>query len=328
MIEKIAANLFKIEIPLPSGELQSINSYIIKSDNRNLLIDTGLGTDECVNNMMKNLKELGADLKKTDFFITHCHRDHFGLVPKLIKQGSIIYIDKLEAEIIDVLNSGGIEEEITGFITVSGFPEKKIENIFPSLPGRETKHRASPLPFKFLEDGDIIDIGDYHFKCIKTPGHSKGHVCLYEPRKKIFVSGDHLLGNITPGIQGRFNDEDPLSDYLLSLEKISKLDIEIVLPGHQNIFRNCKERITELKIHHDRRIQEVVKILHDGKKNAYETASRMSWDINRDSWKSFPLIQQFFATGEAFAHLKFLAKKNIIKQETSGPILIYSLNDK
>jgi glyoxylase-like metal-dependent hydrolase (beta-lactamase superfamily II) len=327
MIEKIAPNIFRIEIPLPTGELQSINSYIIKSGKRNLLIDTGLGTDSCVSIMTEKLKEVGADLNNTDFFITHCHRDHFGLVPRLIKDGSIIYIDKLEAEIIGKLNSGAIEDEINGFISLSGFPEKKIETIFPSMPNRNVKQGA-PLPFRFLEDGDIIDIWDYHFKCIKTPGHSKGHVCLYEPGKKIFVSGDHLLGDITPGIQGGFNDDDPLADYLFSLDKTSRLDIEIVLPGHRNIFRNCRERINEIKIHHDQRIREVLSILKDGEKNAYETASRMSWDVEQDSWESMPLMQQFFAAGEAYAHLKYLANRNIIIQESTGSILIYSLIDK
>jgi glyoxylase-like metal-dependent hydrolase (beta-lactamase superfamily II) len=291
------------------------------------MIDTGLGTDDCVTNMKKSLKELGVDLKETDFFITHCHRDHFGLLPRLIQKGSIIYIDKLEAETIKNINSGDIENEVSSFVRVTGFPENKLENILNSMPGRKSRHSES-LPFKFLEDNDIINIGEYHFQCIKTPGHSKGHICLYEPAKKILIAGDHILSDITPGIQARFSDKEPLSDYLHSLDIIYKLDVEVVLPGHRNIFRNHKERINEIKIHHDQRNQEVITILQEGSWNAYQIASRMTWNVDCDSWESFPLIQQFFATGEAFAHLKFLAEKKKVKQETRSHSLIYSLADK
>ncbi len=32
----------------------------------------------------------------------------------------------------------------------------------------------------------------------------------------------------------------------------------------------------------------------------------MTWNVDCDSWDSFPVVQSFFATGEAFAHLKYL----------------------
>ena len=57
-------------------------------------------------------------------------------------------------------------------------------------------------------------------------------MCLYEPEKKILISGDHLLGDITPNISCYSSDGDPLGDYLASLEKVRRLDIRIVLPEH------------------------------------------------------------------------------------------------
>jgi glyoxylase-like metal-dependent hydrolase (beta-lactamase superfamily II) len=66
----------------------------------------------------------------------------------------------------------------------------------------------------------------------ETPGHTKGHICLYETNKKMPEGGDHILDDITPTIQLRSDDWDPLKEYLNTLEKIYKLDIELVLTGH------------------------------------------------------------------------------------------------
>jgi len=73
-------------------------------------------------------------------------------------------------------------------------------------------------------------------------------MCLYDPNKKIFVAGDRILNDITPSIQLRSDKENPLNEYLASLDKVYQLNIEIVLPGDRAIFRNCKERIKEFEL--------------------------------------------------------------------------------
>jgi glyoxylase-like metal-dependent hydrolase (beta-lactamase superfamily II) len=80
MIEKVLTNLYKIEIPLPKNPLKNLNSYVIKGAERNLIIDTGWNQEECMNAMQAGLKKLGVDIKNTDFFITHLHADHLGLI--------------------------------------------------------------------------------------------------------------------------------------------------------------------------------------------------------------------------------------------------------
>ncbi|GAI37601.1 unnamed protein product, partial [marine sediment metagenome] len=86
------------------------------------------------------------------------------------------------------------------------------------------------LDFYILKEGDAISIGDYLFKCIETPGHTPGHMCLYEPDKKIFISGDHILSDITPNISLFSNEENPLKEYLISLDKVYNFDF------HTHVF--------------------------------------------------------------------------------------------
>ena len=325
MIEEIASDFYRIEIPLPETLLKFVNSYVIRERERNLMIDTGMYNDKCFNAMQAALKKLDVDLKKTDFFITHCHGDHIGLVSRLTRAGSIVYISELEAQIISKIKTGVLLSEIRVFLHMSGFPEKDPEKILPPHVGREYKTRDT-LPFRFVEDTDIIERGEYRFTCIKTPGHSKGHMCLYEPDKKILVAGDHILKDITPGIQGRVDGENPLKEYLSSLDKVYILDIDTVLPGHRALFGNPKNRIEEIKEHHRQRNHEVLAILQEGSRNIYEVASQMTWNVDCDSWDSFPVVQSFFATGEAFAHLKYLEKKGEIQRKMEGQTAVYLPN--
>jgi len=51
--------------------------------------------------MQLGLKQLGIDLSKTDFFITHLHADHFGLVSKLATTSSQVFFNRPERELIE-----------------------------------------------------------------------------------------------------------------------------------------------------------------------------------------------------------------------------------
>lgn len=140
------------------------------------------------------------------------------------------------------------------------------------------------------------------------------------------MAGDHILNDITPTIQLWSDEWNPLKEYLASLDKVYEFDIELVLPGHRGVFRNCKERIQELKYHHQKRLDEIISILGKGSQNAFQIASQMSWDIIYDSWDLFPITQKWFAIGEAISHLKYLEEKEVVQREMRRKKRVYSLN--
>jgi glyoxylase-like metal-dependent hydrolase (beta-lactamase superfamily II) len=98
MIEEILPNLYRIEVPLPKSPLKWLNSYIVKGEDRYLIIDTGFNREECLSAMNAGLQELGVDLKRTDFFITHLHSDHMGLLGTLMSDNAKVYFNELEAQ--------------------------------------------------------------------------------------------------------------------------------------------------------------------------------------------------------------------------------------
>ena len=320
-MEEILPNLYRIEIPLPETPLKSLNSYVIKGEERNLIIDTGLNRKECLEAMNAGLNELDIDLAKTDIFITHLHADHFGLVSSLATSETEVFFNRGDAEIIEA--GDGLERAVN-YSALNGFPDNDLRNALRSHPGY--KYFSSWIPdFKILNDGELIQVGDFCFECVITPGHSSGHTCLYDAVHKMLIAGDHILQDITPNIQCWSENVDPLGDYLNSLEKVSKMDINLVLPGHRKIFRNPAKRIKELKNHHRERLEEVLSILSKKSLNAYQVASHMCWNINAKNWDLFPVAQKLFATGEAIAHLIYLYKREIISQTTEGKVKIYSI---
>jgi glyoxylase-like metal-dependent hydrolase (beta-lactamase superfamily II) len=112
-----------------------------------------------------------------------------------------------------------------------------------------------------------------------------------------------------------------------SLDKVYHLDVDIVLPGHRSFFADFRERIDALKEHHEQRAKEVLNVLGPGPMNAYDIAGGMTWDIDCESWKDFPIAQKWFATGEAIAHLRYLEGKGRIRREI-GPIVTFFASDR
>lgn len=322
MVEQIYKNLFRIEIPLPKNPLKSLNSYVIKGDDRNLIIDTGWNQEECLNAMVKGLKDLKVDLKNSDFFITHLHADHIGLISTIANEENRIFFNKPDAE---RLKSSTLWEDAINFARVHGFPEDELILALKSHPGFKFGLKWD-LPFQFVNDGDEIIVGDFKFKCIHTPGHTKGHTCLYEPQKRIFISGDHVLYDITPTIQLWSDEWNPLKDYFSSLSKVFDLEVELVLPGHRNLFKDIKARINELRQHHKNRLEEIKLILRFEIQNAYQIASKMTWDIIYDSWDLFPVSQKWFGFGETIAHLKYLVDEGIVNKVIENQKSLFKLN--
>ena len=327
-MEEILPNLYKIEIPLPGSPLKATNSYVIKGAKRSLIVDTGWNREDCRAVLVSGLKECDVDLQQADFFITHMHADHSGLVSTLASEGARIYYGQADAEIIRSITPEHWEKMID-FASKCGFPREEMGRAIGNHPGR----RYSPdnsLNLYILKDGDVIDVGDYLFECVETPGHTPGHICLYEPGKKVFICGDHILFDITPNITLSSEERNPLKEYLISLDKVYDLDVELVLPGHRSLLGNQKGRIRELKQHHRTRLEEVISILTKGKQNAFQIASQMTWDIGYKSWDWFPPAQKLFAFGEALAHLKYLEEEEQVGWDTEeqGIMFFITQNNK
>ena len=322
MIESIFPDLYRLEIPLPKSPLKAVNAYLIQGPERALLIDTGMNREACRVPMHDCLTQLGVDLDRTDFFITHLHADHLGLVESLATDNSTVYFSRTEASIFNAIvrDVRKRQQAFLALLRSHGFPEAELKEALDAHPG----YRYSPkktIDFCGLIDGDTLRAGDYTFTCIETPGHSPGHMCLYEKQKKLLFSGDHILADITPNITCWPDVDNTLKAFLESLDKVSDLSVDLVLPGHRSRIPDHKKRIRELKAHHRDRLAEALGSVGKGSRTAWDVAPDISWDIRVRSWEQFPAAQKWFAMGETIAHLNYLeAEGKIKKLESNGRI--------
>jgi glyoxylase-like metal-dependent hydrolase (beta-lactamase superfamily II) len=325
MVEEILPRLHRVVVPLPDNPLREINSYVLTSNDRNLIIDTGMNRPECREVLEAGLDEIGVDLERTDFIVTHLHADHAGLVSTLFRSGSRAFMGEQDALLMTMGFADWLKDNpVAEYAARSGFPADELRASLTNHPGKKYSGRSG-VDYAPLSGGESFEVGDYQLEIVPTPGHTSGHVAVYEPHEKLFFSGDHVLGDITPNIQAWTDDQDPLAVYLSSLDAVDDLDVDLCLPGHRSLIDGFRRRIAELKEHHRQRANEVISILAKGRKTAYQTASEMSWDIVASSWDGFPLMQRWFATGEAIAHLRYAEGEGMIQREmVDGRILYWS----
>lgn len=93
---------------------------------------------------------------------------------------------------------------------------------------------------KKLGDGDMVRIGSMDCRVIHTPGHSPGSVCLYDEKTRVLFSGDTVFSDGVGRTDISGGDPEALNE---SLEKISKLEIKKILPGHGKPVLNDGSRV-------------------------------------------------------------------------------------
>lgn len=310
-------NIVRISIPIPIPALKTVNSYLVADEEKLLIIDTGMPIRSSLGYLEEKLIESGfktRDIRK--IIVTHLHIDHIGGAGYLQKvSGASVSIHEREAEFISRLVNYPEESMKTFKIMMyrSGVPENMIDKMMFFHPGISNQAVYSKINYNAsVRDDDIISIGNRELRIISTPGHSINNICIYDEEDEILFSGDHILPKITPNIRMPLDEDNPLGEYLRSLEKVSKLKVRYYLPGHGNINSNLKERIKTLRCHHYQRLLETLDIISDKPLSAYEISSKMRWDIEMP-WEDFPTIQKYFAIGETLAHIRYLQENNVIE---------------
>ncbi|MEL7566283.1 MAG: MBL fold metallo-hydrolase [Dehalobacterium sp.] len=325
--EQLFENIFIINVPLPGSPLKNINSYLIKGTDRNLLIDTGFNTPVCYDVLNKGLIDLNADMRQTDIFLTHLHSDHSGLALSIASDNTKVFIGEADKKGMENFFKTEHWNLIDAQFRAFGFPQVELDENKSKNPA-SIYMPANQGEYMGICDGFVIDLGNYRLRCIDTPGHTPGHMCVYDEDHKILFSGDHIIFDITPNITSWMNVENSLGSYLQSLNKIKKLNIEFTLSAHRKAMGNCHTRIDELIHHHNVRINEVYQIVSNfGGITTYDAASKMVWSIRAKSWTEFPVAQKWFAVGEASAHLEYLRCKGMIKRDLINGKYFYQVNN-
>lgn len=317
MAERLADSLWRLEVPLAGSPLKNLNSYLIAGE-ESLLIDTGFCRPDCLAALEAELEQTGVNLDRLDIFCTHLHSDHVGLAPELIRPGRRIFISRADGLRLPDYGDDAVWEEMYREYEENGFSREETAALRLCNPAQTDAPRPCGQ-YVPLEDGHILQYDGRALECVLTPGHTPGHMCLYDRAEKALFSGDHVLFHITPNICRWTGVEDSLGDYLNSLDRVNSLPVERVLPAHRMEMGDLPGRVEELKVHHRLRLDSALSIVQDTPGlTAYDIAGRMAWSIRCRNWEEFPVTQKFFAVGEALAHLDHLERQGLLRRKWLG----------
>ena len=187
------------------------------------LVDVGLTGKG--NYKLESIKKMGIDLSSIKRIImTHTHLDHIGCLTEIKKMipKAELWVHKNEAEPIE----NGDDRIIHGM------------DAFKSMCEMQYGIRPGDLKFKVdrkLEGAEMLEIGGMVWEVIHIPGHSTGGIALYESAQKILIPGDVVYADYAIGRFDLYSaDASQLKE---SLNKLARLDVDVLLPGHNQIVK-------------------------------------------------------------------------------------------
>ncbi|HLZ27769.1 MAG TPA: MBL fold metallo-hydrolase [Chloroflexota bacterium] len=324
---ELLPGVWRLPLPLRDSPLGHVNTYLVRADDGYLLVDCGWDTADTLRALEGHLRALDVRLPDVrQLVITHIHPDHYGLAGRLREiTNAELSFHRLERLHIEsrYVDADVLLSEMREWLHLNGTPPDELDHLNRASMSMMERVQIA-FPDRTLDGGEEIQCGRYAFRVIWTPGHSAGHICLYDARNKVLLSGDHVLPHITPsvGLHVR-TTSNPLSDYLDSLRLIGRLEAELVLPGHGEPFHGLPERTDELLAHHQRRLEEIVHLLskHAGESlTGYEIASQMSWSRRR-GWDDLTGFERRMAVSEGLAHIELLhARGQVEKRCADGSV--------
>ena len=327
---ELLPGVWRLPLPLRDSPLGHVNTYLVKADDGYLLVDCGWDTLDTLQALEGHARALDIRLEDVrHLLITHIHPDHYGLAGRLraISNAELSF-HRLERLYIEsrYANAEELLGEMHEWLRLNGTPVTELERLNRASMGILNRVQIA-FPDQTLDGGEEITAGKFAFRAIWTPGHSAGHVCLYDARHKVLLSGDHVLPHITPSVGLHVRSaNNPLADYMDSLKLIGGLEAELVLPGHGEPFQGLPERTGELLAHHERRLDEIMGILEaePGRQfSGYEIAARMNWSRRR-TWDDLSGFERRLAVTEALAHIELLRARGQVKKTFAEGVITYS----
>ncbi|MCH5675622.1 MBL fold metallo-hydrolase [Streptomyces gilvus] len=317
-VSQVRPGIWSIPVPLPNTSLRYVLVYVFETDAGPYLVDAGWDTDEAFDTLAAGLAGVGTRIEDVQgVLVTHVHPDHYGLAGRVrAASGAWISLHPADADVLSWLDDADLVRDNLAMLRNAGAPQEVLERQRRRLRALDM-FGNSPRPDVLMEDGARPDVPGWELSAIWTPGHSPGHLCFWEPRHRLMLTGDHVLPRITPNVPAPRDDEaDPLGDFLRSLDRLAGRGACEVLPAHERRFTDLDGRLEALRHHHDKRFAEVLSALEAGADVAWDVAAHMHWSR---PWQQMEGLAQQAAVGEASAHLRALARRGVVREERGEP---------
>jgi glyoxylase-like metal-dependent hydrolase (beta-lactamase superfamily II) len=174
--------------------------------------------------------------KVSGIFVTHAHRDHTDLLPRLIElTGAPVYAEGRHRAFRPLR---ALEANVL---------EASADHDFN--PGSE------------LADGETISGDGWTLQAVHTPGHTASHCAFALPEQGILFSGDHVMGWSTSIVAP---PDGAMAAYMASLHKLLTRGDRQYFPGHGGPVTNPKTFTKALIAHRKMRERAILQRLRTG----------------------------------------------------------------
>jgi glyoxylase-like metal-dependent hydrolase (beta-lactamase superfamily II) len=307
-LTEVAAGVFELRLPIPFED-GLVNVFLFADGDELDLLDCGMNSEESVYAIRSAVMSLGAKRIRR-LVVTHIHPDHYGAAGVFANDGGAdLYLHRLEVPLVTprYVELEHLVKEVHTYLLVNGVPANEAEVLSNSQ--RALSQVVTPAePAVQLDGAERLNMGRRTLRVEWTPGHSPGHICLYDSEEKLLFAGDHMLPKLSPNIGLHpQSTPDPLHEYLEGLSRLAAYKPASVLPAHGRPFTDAAGRVEALVSHHRRRLDQIVEIVTGGEHTAWQVALEL-WGPRAN------LYEKRLALQEGLAHLQALAVEGRVEK--------------
>ena len=309
----VVDRVHRIPLPMPGDGLRAINVYVVEGPDGVSLVDAGWNVPGNMEILRDGLRSIGVGLPDiTDVHVTHIHRDHYTMGPELRRRvGARVHLGSRESPGLSALRVLGNAVPADSLEQLHRAGAPAIAEAAREQALTETwLERDWELPDEWTEEGSV-SIGGRPMLARVTAGHTKGHLVFEDPGLGVTFTGDHVLPRISPSIGFELGGwDDPLGDYLASLEAMLDRPDSVMLPAHGAVGESVHDRVRELLAHHDVRLDSTRRaVAARPGATGLDVARALPWTRRERAFGTLDGFNQMIAVCETVAHLDVLVSR-------------------
>ena len=115
------------------------------------------------------------------------------------------------------------------------------------------------VPDRVIDAGDSIEGSEFGLEVLHTPGHAPNHLCFLLEEERVLFTGDTVLDGMYSVVNPARGGD--MAVYLKTLERLKKLRLSRIAPGHGDVIEEPKAKLDDYLSHRKQREQQVLRLL-------------------------------------------------------------------